>query len=117
MRDRTVAILSGQPDSSLLYRLFFVQQVCLALVVQVAAIALSIRFFPPLARILPAAFADLNAPLGMAALFCALTLFLSEPGPSPLVPHLSRAFAILTAFIAASILLGPALPPEFHFSI
>ncbi len=117
MRDRTAALLSGQPDPSLLYRLFFVQQVCLALVVQVAAIALSIHFFPLLTRILPAAFADLNAPLGMAALCCALSLFLSEPGRSRLVLHLSRAFAIFTAFIAASILLGPTLPPAFRFSI
>ncbi len=117
MRDRTAAILSGQPDPSLLHRLFFVQQVCLVLTVQVAAIALSIRFFPSLAGVLPAAFADMNVPLGMAALFCAISLFLSEPGRSPLVLHLSRTFAILTILIAASILLGPALPSSFRFPV
>lgn len=34
-----------------------------------------------------------------------------------MVLHLSQIFAILTAFIAASILLGPALPPSFRFPI
>jgi len=109
MRDRTAAILSGQPDAALVYRLFFVQQVCLALVVQIAAIALAIRLFPSLARFLPNTFGDMNAPLGMAALFCAISLFFSEPGRSALVFNISRLFAILTALIAASLLLGTSL--------
>jgi diguanylate cyclase (GGDEF)-like protein len=114
MRDRTAAILSGQPDAALVYRLFFVQQVCLVLVAQFAAIALSIRFFPPLARVLPSALGDISAPLGLAALFCAFSLFLSEPGRSGMVLNLSRLLAILTGLIAVSILLGSALPASLH---
>jgi diguanylate cyclase (GGDEF)-like protein len=110
MRDRTAAILSGQPDAALVYRLFFVQQVCLVLVVQFAAIAVSIHFFPSLARILPDALGDMSAPLGMAALFCAFSLFFSEPGRSGMILNLSRLLAILTGLIAISILLGWALP-------
>lgn len=107
MRNRTAALLSDQPDPALLYKLFFVQQVFLVLVVQVAVLSLSTHLFAPLARFLPAALTDMNAPLALAALFSALSLFLSEPGRSLQMVRFSRLLAVLTALIAAGILLAP----------
>lgn len=117
MRNRTAALLSDHPEPALLYRLFFVQQVFLALVVQIAALSLSAQLFAPLARALPAALTDMNAPLAMAALFSALSLFLIESGRSLRIVQFSRLLAILTALIAAAILLAPSSHTSFGLNV
>ncbi|MFZ0743755.1 MAG: GGDEF domain-containing protein [Terracidiphilus sp.] len=113
MRNRTVALLSDQPDPALLHRLFFAQQVCLALVVEVAGMALAAQLFAPLARLLPIALTDMSVPLATAALLCALGLFLSEPGRSARMIQVSRFLAGLAVLIAAALLLAPAFPASF----
>jgi diguanylate cyclase (GGDEF)-like protein len=108
MRNRIAALFPDQPDPALLYRVFFVQQICLALVAQVAAIAFAIRIFTPLAHLLPTAWTGMDACLALAALSCTLSFFLSESGRTRRMLLLSRLFAILTGMIPALVFLGPA---------
>jgi diguanylate cyclase (GGDEF)-like protein len=113
MRTQAPVPLVNQPEQGLLFRLFFVQQVCLALVAQIAALALLARLFAPLAQILPSALTDISAPLAITSLLSAASLFLSEQGRSKRMVTLSRIFAALSLLVALAIFLEPVL----HFSM
>jgi diguanylate cyclase (GGDEF)-like protein len=99
-----------QPDPNLLHRVFFIQQVCLALVIQIAVVALCALPFAPLGRLLPACMTEMRASFALAALFSALSLFLSDLDRSARWQRLSRVFAVLTAVSAIVSFFDPALP-------
>jgi diguanylate cyclase (GGDEF)-like protein len=99
-----------QPDPNLLHRVFFIQQVCLALVVQIAVIAICTHPFVPLSRLLPATMTEMHSSFALAALFSALSLFLSDLDRSARWQRLSRIFAVLTAVTAVGSFFDPTLP-------
>jgi len=95
MRQRNTSVSPTQPDPHLLHRLFFVRQVCLALVVQLAAAALCARPFPVLRQGLPTSLTEMHVSFALAVLFSALSLFLSDADRVSRWERLSRVFAIL----------------------
>jgi diguanylate cyclase (GGDEF)-like protein len=99
----------NQPDPNLLHRVFFIQQVCLALVIQIAVVALCAHPFAPLGQLLPASMTEMHPSFALAALFSALSLFLSDLDRSTRWQRLSRVFAILTAGAAVGSFFDPAL--------
>ncbi len=92
----------NQPDPDLLHRLFFVQQVCLALVIQIAVVALCAHPFLSLSRLLPPSLSEMHPSYALAALFAAVSLFLSDMDRSSRWQRLSRGFAVLTAVAAVA---------------
>lgn len=100
MRNRISGLVPGQPDPDLLNRLFFVQQVCLLLVVQMGVITLCARLSPGLQSILPETLTSMPLFSAIVALFCALALFLSEQGKSARTVALGNGIAICAACAA-----------------
>jgi diguanylate cyclase (GGDEF)-like protein len=90
----------GQADPDLLHRLFFAQQVCLILAVQLVTLAMCARVFGPLNHFLPGIFTGMSATAGMAALLCALSMLLSEDVGSKRLTYLSQSLAVLAALVA-----------------
>ncbi len=82
MRNRVASLPPDQLDPDLLNRLFFVQQVCLILVVQIAFVALCAHGFPALSMLLPNVLMAMPVLSAAATLLCAAALLLSEPGRS-----------------------------------
>ena len=107
------SVSPNQPDPDLLQRLFFVRQVCLALIVQLAAVALLARPFPVFGRVLPAGMVDLHVSFALAALFSALSLFLSDADRASRWDLVSRAFAVFSAVIAMGSFFEPAASGVF----
>jgi len=99
----------NQPDPNLLHRVFFIQQVCLALVIQIAVVALCAHPFAPLSRLLPASMTEMHSSFALAVLFSALSLFLSDLDRSARWQRLSRVFAVLAAVSAAGSFFEPTL--------
>jgi diguanylate cyclase (GGDEF)-like protein len=97
MRERNPSVSPNEPHPDLLHRLFFVRQVCLALLIQIAAGALVGRVFAPLGKLLPSGLAAVHISFALAALFAALSLSLSDVDRSPRWSVWSRCCAILTA--------------------
>jgi diguanylate cyclase (GGDEF)-like protein len=120
MHYSTKSVNPQQPDPNLLHRVFFIQQVCLALVIQIAAIALCAHPFVPLGRLLPASMTEMRASFALATLFSALSLFFSDLDRSARWQRLGRVFATLTAVTAIGSFFDPALllssphPLAFH---
>ena len=102
MHKSNKSVSPNQPDPGLLHRLFFVRQVCLALVVQLAAIALCARPFPILGRTLPQSLTEMHVSFALAALFSALSFFLSDADRVSRWDRLTRVFAILAAATAVA---------------
>src|SRR5579863_9051792 len=102
------SVSPNQPDPNLLHRLFFVRQVLLALVVQLAALALCTRPFPAFANALPIGLTEMHVSFALAALFSALSLFLSDADRLTHWERLSRACAILAALAAMGSFFEPA---------
>lgn len=100
MRERNPSVSPDEPTPDLLHRLFFVRQVCLALIIQIAVAALAARVFPSLGRILPASLAGMHVSFALAALFAALSLSLSDVDRSPRWDRWSRPLGFLTAITA-----------------
>jgi diguanylate cyclase (GGDEF)-like protein len=113
MRKSNNSVSPNQPDPNLLHRLFFVRQVCLALVVQLAALALCARPFPAIGSALPASLTEMHVSFALAALFSALSLFLSDADRLTRWERLSRAFGILSALAAFSSFFEHASPVLF----
>lgn len=90
-----------QPDARLLHKLFFVQQVCLVLVVQIAIVAICARAYPPLATYLPAALVGMGPFAAVSALLCALGLIFSESEKSQRARNFSRFCILLSATVSA----------------
>lgn len=112
MRDRTTSVSPTQPDPSLLHRLYFVQQICLALVVQFAVVALCARPFAALGRSLPEGLIQMHVSFALAALFAALSLFLSDLDAASRWRPLSQVFVILTAITTVASFFRPLSASE-----
>ncbi len=117
MRHRANSVSPNQPDPDLLHRLFFAQQVCLALVVQLAVAALCARPFQGLGRLLPAGLIEMHVSFALAALFAALSLFLSDLENYARWRRLSRVFAGCTAVAAVGSFFEPALSGSLRFAL
>ncbi|HUN84284.1 MAG TPA: GGDEF domain-containing protein [Terracidiphilus sp.] len=115
MRNDALELFVDQPEQGLLFRLFFVQQVSLALVAQIASLALLAHLFAPIARILPAGLMDISAPLAIISLLSAASLFLSEAGRSKRMVLLSRVFGSVAALVALAVFLEPVLHISLDF--
>lgn len=103
MHYRAISVSSIHPDPDLLQRLFFVEQVCLALVVQIAVLGLCGHMLPALGRIFPASFSALQSFFALAVLFSVSSLFLLDADGSTPLYGLSRIFAL---FAGASALVS-----------
>ncbi len=109
MRKVSPALHPDQPDPTVLHRLYFVQQVCLAVVAQIAVITLAVWLFTPLAHLMPTISTGMSVHFAVAALFSALSFFFSESGRSRRMLLLSRIFAVLTALVTIAVFLEPTL--------
>jgi diguanylate cyclase (GGDEF)-like protein len=110
MRNRISGLLPGQPDPDLLNRLFFVQQVCLILIVQMGGMTLCARLSSGLRSLLPEALTTMPALPAIAVLLCALSLFLSESERSALSLLLGRGAAACAACAAIASLFLDVVP-------
>ncbi|HZB88976.1 MAG TPA: GGDEF domain-containing protein [Terracidiphilus sp.] len=113
MQSRFSSLSPDQPDPDILNRLFFVQQVCLVLVIQIGVVALCAHASAALGSILPGVLTAMPALAAAAALLCALALLLSEPGKSSWLVLVGQSVAAFTACAAGSVfferlLLSPA---------
>lgn len=107
------SVSPNQPHPDLLHRLFFVRQVCLALVVQLAAASLCAQPFPILSRALPAGLTDMHVSFALAALFSALSLFLSDADRSSRWDRLSRLLVFFFTLTAIASLFEPSPSSRF----
>ena len=107
MRDRTTSVSPSQPDPNLLHRLYFIQQACLALVVQFAVVALCARPFSAIGASLPEGLIQMHVSFALGALFAALSLFLADLDAASRWRPLSRIFVILTAITTAASFFRP----------
>ncbi len=105
MRNRLASLPPNQPDPDLMNRLFFVQQVCLILVVQVTVVALGAHASAGLSMVLPAVLTGMPAFPAAAALLCAAALLLSEPGRSANLVFAGKVAAAFAACIACASLM------------
>ncbi|MDR3736918.1 MAG: GGDEF domain-containing protein [Acidobacteriaceae bacterium] len=97
MRKRFANLHLDQPDSDLLNRLFFVQQVCIVLVLQVCLAALAARAWGALQPLLPESLTAMPPFAAGAALLCAVALLLLESGRSRRMVLLGQALLALAA--------------------
>jgi diguanylate cyclase (GGDEF)-like protein len=109
MRQRTPSLPPGQPDPTLLRKLFFVQQGCLVLVTLCTITVFAVWLSPVLASYLPALTRQMSIPMALTALLCTFSLVLSEPGSQLALPRLSFVIAVLAGGIAFAVLLENAL--------
>lgn len=110
MHRRAKSVSPNQPDLDLFHRVFFLQQVCLALVIQIAAVALCAHPFASLNHLLPASLGEMRISFALAALFSALSLFFSDIDRSTRWQRLSRIFAVLTAISAVGSFFEAGVP-------
>ncbi|HUN86349.1 MAG TPA: GGDEF domain-containing protein [Terracidiphilus sp.] len=102
----------GQLDPTLVKRTLIVQRVCVGLVFFLYFIVLFARIFPQFGESLHAISTNLNVPIACTAILCALSLGLSEPGNSPGMLLAGRILSVLSAVLAALILLAWFVPPS-----
>ncbi len=88
------------PSPKLLHSAFFVEQVCLGLAAQIAAIALCGWIFPGVRHILPAVLLHLNAPQAVSVFLCASSFLLSEPERSRRFRSIAWFYTGLTLLIS-----------------
>ncbi len=114
MRKLAPTLPPGQPDPNLVRKLRLVQIACLVVVAGISVTVISASLFPPLGDYLPmfSMRMQMTAPIAFAALFCALSLLLSEPGHPRLMVEISPHVAMLAALVAISVLLEST----FHLS-
>lgn len=110
MRMPAPSLPPGQPEPQWLSRALFVERVSLGMVLFVSVGSLAAWLFPAVGDSLPLAVTQMNIPLAVAAQFCALSLLMSETGTPPLLLRISRGVALTAVVIAATILVGSALP-------
>lgn len=118
MRKHFANLHLDQPDSDLLNRLFFVQQVCIVLVLQINGAALLVHLFAPLRQALPHILIEIPLYSAIASFACAVSLLMVEPGRSRQTVLLGRALATGTAGAAAGVfavrlLIAPAVLVSF----
>lgn len=101
MRMHFVTLAPGQPDPILLHRLVVVQQVCLALAAQIAAVTLLAGIFKPVAYVFSIACSRESVLFGLAALLSAIGLFISDESHAHAHVYICRLLALLTGLIGA----------------
>lgn len=102
MLERAPSVSPNHPDPALLHRLFFLRQVCLALIIQIAAAALAVHLFPALGKLLPAGLAEVHISFSLAALFSTLSLLLSETDRSALWAAWGRLFSFVAVLVTVA---------------
>lgn len=90
--------------------MLIVQRVCVGLVFFFYFIVLFARIFPQFGESLNTISTHLNVPIACIAIVCALSLGLSEPGNSREMLLAGRVLAVLSALLAALILLAWLVP-------
>ena len=108
MQNDVADLLFDQPDQGHLHALFFLQQVCLVLVAQVAALSLCVQLFAPAGRFIPAVFGQMSLPVALAVLLSTSSFFLSESFRPRWLLFLGGALAVVAAGLAASTMVKPA---------
>lgn len=112
MRDKTTSVSPNQPDPNLMHRLYFVQQVCLALVVQFAVVALCARPFTALGTALPEGLIQMHVSFALGVLFAAASLFLADIDATSRWRPLSRICVLLTAITTVTSFFQPLSASE-----
>jgi len=105
MLQMNTATHPGHADPDLLHRLFFVQQVCLILAVQLVTLAMCAKVFSSFGSLLPSAFAGMSLSSGTAALLCALSMLLNETEGSNRWFYIGQFLAVLAAIVAVATVL------------
>lgn len=101
MRKHFVTLVPGQPDPILMHRLVLVQQVCLALAVQIAAVTLLAGIFKPVAYVFSISYSQESTLFGLAALLITIALFISDETHAHVHTNICRLLAILAGLIGA----------------
>jgi diguanylate cyclase (GGDEF)-like protein len=101
MRDRNSNLPPNHQDPNLLHHLFFVQQVGLILVGQIALIVLLSQGWAHAHEWIPDVLLRTRPSTATACLLCAVALFLAEPERSLLLHRLAKALAVVAACEAA----------------
>ncbi len=113
MTDLHTAPVYDEPSPRLLHSLFFIEQVCLAFTVQLAAIALSAWIFPATQSMLPTELQHISPEKALSALLCSICFFVTEPRRSARLRLLGWMCAAGTLFLSAnSIFLGDRFLPS-----
>lgn len=99
-----------QSSPDLRHKVFFFEQVCLALTAQVAAIALCRWLFPGTERAFPQILTQMSVPQALAALLCSISLFLTEPERSSKLIRIGGFIAAGAALISLATFLDLAIP-------
>ncbi len=105
---RTATLSPNERNPDLLHTLFFAQQFCLLIVFQLAVISVLASFFAPAGHLVPEGLTRMRAPSALAALFSALSFFLSENEKSRWARALSRLFAACAGLVAATYFFEPS---------
>ncbi len=113
MTDLHTAPVYDEPSPRLLHTLFFMEQVCLGLTVQIAAIVLIAWLVPGTESLFPAALLHIGPEEALSALFCSISFFLSEPNRSTPLRIIGWLCAGFTLFLSSACVLHGdcVLPP------
>ncbi len=113
MTDLHTAPVYDEPSPRLLHTLFFLEQVCLGLTVQIAAIVLIAWLVPGTENLFPAALLHIGPEKALSALFCSISFFLSEPSRSRHLRIIGWFCAGSTVFLSSTCIFNGdcVLPP------
>lgn len=100
----------GLPDPVLVHRHRFAQRAFLAVVLLVGLSAFLASVVPALGAYPALAYVRMSIPTALAAIFCALSLLMSEPDHSPFLILLSRIFAAVAGLLSVAILMERFYP-------
>lgn len=117
MRNHPAVLPPNQVDPDLQHRSFFVQQVCLVLVLQIAVIALLGEVSSRLGAMLPSGLTRMHPYSAISALLCVLSLYFSEAERSRNLHGLAKILAALTVLFSTLSLLERLVLPRFHLSL
>jgi diguanylate cyclase (GGDEF)-like protein len=92
---------AGEPNQNVLHSVFFIEQICLVLTIQVVLINLLSFVFVPVYELLPSVFLHMRVSSACAALCGTLALFFSEEGRSAKLRRIGQVFATSTIAVAA----------------
>jgi diguanylate cyclase (GGDEF)-like protein len=115
MRNQNTTLPPNEHDPNLLHHLFFVQQVGLILVGQVALIVLLGQSWPLAHSWIPDLLLRTRPSTAMECLLCAAALFFSEPERSRLLQRMAKGLALLALIEALLAFLSRMLVLSFAF--
>lgn len=93
---------AGEPNQNVLHSAFFIEQICLVLVIQVVLINLLSFVFVPVNDLLPSVLLHMRVSSNCAAFCATLALFFSEEGRSAKLRRISQVFAGATVAVAGA---------------